>query len=163
LEEVAKVRSMVDLYAISTTDHKMEDVAQAFDKRVDDVVNKWRKYLRGEDKSGVQGTPAWFEVKSEDVKIQKLLDVVDCAVRALKAQEVELTPKRKSKRKMVEEDDHSPETKRQFERVDMEVGASRAIHLNQAQGSSQAIPRRTSRRLMEKEGTSRDAEGNQGA
>jgi len=58
-------------------------------------------------------------MKSEDEMIKQLMDDIDCAVRALKAHEVELSPKKKNKRKIEEEDDHSPKTKRQFERVDM--------------------------------------------
>jgi hypothetical protein len=160
LEEAAKVRCRVDLDQILTQDHKMEDVAGAFDRRMDDVIGKWRNYLGGENAGGDLNQ---FYVKSEDEEIQKLLEEVACAVRALQECEVELSPKRKNKRKITEEDDHSPKTRRQFERVDMEVGASRELQNSLEQGSPHPIPRRTSRRLMEREGTSRDAEDNSDA
>ncbi len=51
------------------------------------------------------------------------VDRVDAALRALKVEEVDLSPKRNSKRKRKDDDDdyHSPETKRQFSANDMEV------------------------------------------
>ena len=158
LEEAAKVRCRVDLDQILTQEHKMEDVARAFDRRMDDVITKWRDYLGGIDAGGELNL---FHVKNEDQEIQKLLHAVDTAVSTLQACEVDLS--RKNKRRMSEEDDHSPNTKRQFERVDMEVGASREIQSRIEQGGSSSahpIPRRTSRRLMEREGAPRDAEDN---
>jgi hypothetical protein len=146
LEEAARVRSVVDLNAKSLTEHKMEDIAAAFDKRMREVITKWRKYL------GEEAEPAWMRGKGEDEMIKSLMDEVDCALRILKAHEVDLTPMKKNKRRIQEEDDHSPTTKRQFERVDMQVQAA----------SPQTVPRRTSRRLMAKEGTSRDAEEDNG-
>jgi hypothetical protein len=140
---------VVDLNGKSLTEHKMEDVARAFDMRVKEVITKWRKYLGEGDEQ------VWM-MKSEDEMINKLMDGIDCAVRVLKAHEVELSPKKKNKRKIQEEDDHSPETKRQFERVDMQVQAGRR---ERSGGSSpQPVPCRTSRRLMAREETSRDAE-----
>jgi hypothetical protein len=118
LEETAKVHSLVDLYGNSMTKNKMEDIAKAFDTRMNEVIMKWRLYL------GEGNDPFWLHVKSEDAMINKLMDDVDRAVMALEAHEVDITPKKKSKRKIEEEDDHSPETKWQFERVDMEVEAS---------------------------------------
>ena len=49
---------------------------------------------------------------------------MDAALRTLKAQEVDLSPKRRQKKKMEDEDDYSPETKRQFTIVDMEARAA---------------------------------------
>lgn len=138
---------MVDLNGKSPTEHTMDNVAKAFDMRINEVITKWRKYLgEGEE-------PTWMHVKSEDEMMKSLMDEVDCALRTLKAHEVDLTPLRMKKRRIEEEDDHSPETKRQFERVDMQVQAT----------NLQTVPRRTSRRLMAKEGTSRDAEENNDA
>ena len=40
LEEAAQVRSVVDLYGKSTIENKMEDVAKAFDTRMNQVITK---------------------------------------------------------------------------------------------------------------------------
>ena len=152
LEEVAKVRCMLDLNTKAMIGHKMEEIARAFDKRMDDVITKWRKYLGGEPPIADKGIPAWYYMQSEDKVIQYLEDLVDAALRTLNAHEVELFPKQKNKWRVEEEDDHSPETKRLFERVHMEV------QTGEGPSGGEAIPRRKSRRLIAKEGTSRAAE-----
>ena len=51
------------------------------------------------------------------------LNQVDAALRALKVEEVDLSPRQTSKQKREDDDDndHSRETKRQFSAVDMEI------------------------------------------
>jgi len=57
----------------------------------------------------------------DDEAINVIVDQVDVAFRALKAEEVDLSPKQKNKWKLEDEDDYSTKTKRQFHMVDMEA------------------------------------------
>ncbi len=78
---------------------------------------------------------------------------MDATLRALKVEEVDLSPTRSSKRKREDDndDDHSPETKQQFTAVDMEVRSGGGVVYNPGPNT-----RQMSARLLAKEGPSHD-------
>jgi hypothetical protein len=115
LEEVAKVRAVYDTDGQSTTTHSSIDVAAAFDRRIGDIIGHWKAFLLDGDR-----LTAW-QGKGDDEVVQAIIDRVESAFRALKTNEVDLSPKRKQKRKREDDDDFSPETKKQLAKVDAEV------------------------------------------
>ena len=145
LEEAAQVCALVDLDGESSTGNTLVEVAGAFDRRMVDIITTWRDFIL----DGLR--PSWLYNKDDDDSVNAMVDRVDHALRALRAQEVDLSPKRKQKRKMEDEDDYSPRAKRQFYIVDMEVEAGGRV----VQEHREPRPRRTSARLSAKEGPSR--------
>ena len=59
--------------------------------------------------------------------VQAMVDRMESNLRALKADEVHLSPKRKQKKKCEDDDDFSPEMKKQIAKVDKEVQAGGPI------------------------------------
>ena len=152
LEEAARIRAIVDTGGQSSTDHALLDVAQAFDRRMRDIIHHWRVFLVG----GEQSPLLYKEDDDEAVKV--MISKVDGALRALKAHEVDLSPQQRNKRKREDNDDFSPDTKRQFQRVDMEATSGRPS----VGGSPRPTTRRVSARLLALEGSSRDVEEGNG-
>ena len=154
LEEAAQVRDVMETDGHSATGHALVEVAKAFDKRVDDIITQWREFLLGGDQK------KWFHMKDEDKVVNTMVEKVDAALRTLKAQEVDLSPKRRQKKKMEDEDDYSPETKRQFTIVDMEARAAGST----AERSPGPRTRLARAKFMAKAGSSHNSEedgGNQ--
>lgn len=108
LEEAAKARALVEIDGETTTGHSFVEVAGAFDKRIGDIIAEWRGFLLPDFR------PIGLPIEADDEQVNVFVDRVDAALRALKVEEVDLSPKRSSKRKREDDDDddHSPETKR---------------------------------------------------
>jgi len=115
VEEIAEVHVLVNINGLSTTNHALMDVAKAFDKRMVEIIIQWRHFLVGGEQS------AWLYKKDDNEAVNVLVDKVNVTLRALKAHEVHLSPYRKNKQKCEDNDDFSLETKRQFQRVDMDL------------------------------------------
>jgi hypothetical protein len=148
LEEAAKVRSNLPILdGIPYTEQRVQDLARNFDKNMKEVLFEWRTFLL--EREG-KGHPQWFTMQDDDHGIDLLVQRVDAHLRAYHGEDVDFSSKKKMKRKMEDEDDHSPETKRQFQRVDMEMMeiTSRQLSVQESPG---AQTRRASARLMAKE------------
>ena len=144
LEEAAKVRALVEIDGPTNTEHALVDVAGAFDKRMADIIVQWRAFMLEGDR------PSKLQFKDDDEAVNAMVDRVDAALRALTAGEVDLTLMRKKKRKVQEEEDYSPESKRLFSMVDVEVQSGGPI----VRVSQQRQTRQATKRLLAKEGAS---------
>jgi hypothetical protein len=115
LEEAAKVRVVYNTDRPVSTPHSSVDVAAAFDKRIADIIGHWKAFLLDGNR-----LMAW-QGKGDDEVVQAMVDRVESNLRALKADEVDLSPRRKQKRKREDDDDFSPEMKKQISKVDKEL------------------------------------------
>ena len=138
LEEAAKVRAVYDTNGQTSTGHSSVDVAAAFDRRIGDIIGHWKAFLLDGDCLTV------WQGKGDDEVVQAMVDRVESNLRTLKADEVDLSPKRKQKRKREEDDDFSPETKKQFHKVDIEVQSGGRI----VRPSQQRSTRQSSAKLL---------------
>jgi hypothetical protein len=115
LEEAAKVRVVYNTDRPVSTPHSSVDVAAAFDKRIADIIGHWKAFLLDGNR-----LMAW-QGKGDDEVVQAMVDRVESNLRALKADEVDLSPRRKQKRKREDDDDFSLEMKKQISKVDKEL------------------------------------------
>ncbi len=117
------------------------------------LINQWRILLLGG-----RGSSRVKPFNHEEEMVDALVDRVDEAVRALKEKEVDLNPRRKSKRKLEEDDDFSPETKHAMFAVDKEVQLGGFIVRESQQRETRSSIVRKNARLKNQEGTSSAAD-----
>jgi len=109
LEEAAEVRACVEVHGESSAGDVVVEVAQAFDKRINDVTNQWKTFLlEGEN----QGSAV--QAGGDDEAINRMVQKVESALTALKLKSVDLTPKRMKKRWAEEDDEYSSKTTQEF-------------------------------------------------
>lgn len=147
LEEAAEVRDAVEIDAEFDNPTPMVDVAEAFDKRVGEIIKHWREFLfEGVTEGNL------YSLQMADKVLDNLLLKLESALKALKLKTVDLTPKRDKKRKLEEDDDYSPESARAFCVVDR---ATKSVRLP-GQESPGAQARRESLRSAKAAKRSKD-------
>ena len=92
LEEAASICVHVEMDGESNKGDSFVEVARAFDRRMADIIGQWRAFLL----EGVT-TGRTLYSPSDDEVVNGMVNQVDAALRALKAIDVDLTPKRKQK------------------------------------------------------------------
>ena len=123
LEEAAMLRATTSEESFVDAEHSYVDVAGAFDRRINDVIDHWRRHVADAE------SKSWETPKEFDAAVDTVVNKVTRYMETFKAKEVELSLQRKKKQGVDNDDvweleDKLKKTKR---RTDNEVGTSGMI------------------------------------
>jgi len=124
LEEAAMLRATTSEESFVDAEHSYVDVAGAFDRRINDVIDHWRRHV-GEAESN-----SWKIPKEFDAAVDTVVSKVTRYMETFKAKEVELGLERKKKRAVENDDVWEPtqdELKAKKRCIDNEAGTSGMI------------------------------------
>jgi hypothetical protein len=144
LEEAALHRNEAPSEGDSEAGHLNMDVIRAFDRRVAEIIDHWRLCLIGLE-NWLPADHGKIERSKPDAMVDSFIMRVEAADRALQEGEVDVSPKRRQKRKRESDDEHSPETRRAMECVDMELRSGARL----ARGSPLVRTRRALTRSLD--------------
>jgi hypothetical protein len=103
-------------------EHSYVDVAGAFDRRINDIIDEWRRHVV-QDGSKL----SWEAPKEFDAVVDRMVSKVTRCMETLEAKQVELGPDRKKKRAAESDNGWEPtqeELKEKKRRIDNKAGTS---------------------------------------
>ena len=99
LEEAAMLRATMSEESFVDAEHSYVDVAGAFDRRINDLIDEWRRHVQD-----AESKPSWETPKEFDAAVDTVVSKVTRYMETLEAKQVELSPERK-KKQAAENDD----------------------------------------------------------
>jgi len=122
LEDAAMLRATMSEESFVDAEHSYVDVAGAFDRRINDIIDEWRRHVV-QDGSKL----SWEAPKEFDAVVDRMVSKVTRCMETLEAKQVELGPDRKKKRAVENDDQWEPtqkELREKKRRIDNEAEAS---------------------------------------
>jgi hypothetical protein len=123
LEEAAMLRATTSEESFTVVNCSYVDAAGAFDKRMAEVINQWRHHLQDAE------SESWKTQKGCDGVVDMVVSKVMRYMKTFKAKEVELSPERKRKHEVENDDVWEPEDEMKNKKhcIDKEVGTRATI------------------------------------
>lgn len=122
LEDAAMLRATMSEESFVDAEHSYVDVAGAFDKRINDLIDEWRRHVQD-----AASKPSWKTPEEFDAAVDTVVSKVTSYMETLEAKQVELSHDRKRKRAAEDDDVWEPtqeEVKEKKRRIDNEAETS---------------------------------------
>jgi hypothetical protein len=122
LEDAAMLRATMSEESFVDAEHSYVDVAGAFDRRINDLIDEWRRHVQD-----AASKPSWKTREEFDAVVDTVVSKVTSYMETLEAKQVELSHERKKKWAAENDDVWEPtqeELKEKKRRIDNKAGTS---------------------------------------